>query len=237
MYSFLKKHNFVLTSIATVITLIIIITTIYLFLNEERIVNVETTNFIKEWEVFNEKYDSNHNILKNLTIDNRINIKYMDPGEATDFIYNDTGLLFVGTPDNQESRIAIEVLIETCLANGVKDIYYIDISRYQTDWVLSDGVLKDYVYDEHYDDLLVALDDYLGVNNYIINVDGIEYDTNTKRVNMPNVFAIRKGKLVGNYRGIGVKDDEYVDVLSNTEKENLIENYKELILLTRNHNV
>ena len=237
MYSFLKKNNYLLTIMATFIMLAIILFTIYLGLNEKHEISIETKAFKKEWETFNEKYDASHNILKSLAIDEKINIKYLDPGDALDFIYNDTGLIFVGTPDDQTSRIAIETLIETALNHGLKDIYYIDITKYQTDWVIYDGALKDYVYDEKYDDLLIALDDYLGVENYKLYDGDIEYDTNTKRINLPNVFAVRKGNLVGNYRGIGTKEEGYVENLSTTEKERLVDNYEELILLTKNHNV
>ena len=237
MYSFLKKNNYLLTVIATCLMLLIILFTIYLAINEKHEVNIETAAFKKEWETFNEKYDTNHNTLKSVIINENINIKYLDPGDAIDFIYNDTGLLFVGTPDDQASRIAVETLIETALNNGLKNIYYIDVTKYQTDWNIIDGSLKDYVYDEKYDDLLIALDKYLGVENYKLYDGENEYDTNTKRIGLPNVFAIRKGNLVGNYRGLGTKEDGYVETLSATEKERLVENYEELILLTKNHNV
>lgn len=234
MNSFLAKHNGCLTIISTVLMIFIILFTIKLELNEKIIVNKETERFITEWTTFDGKFDSNHIVLSVVNLNKEINIKYMDPLDTIDFIYNDTGILFVGTPDDQSSRVAIENLIDLCLENNIKTINYIDISRYQTEWAVRDGVIKDYVIDDNYSTLLTALDDFLGLDTYKVTIDGINYDTSSKNIKMPNVFAIKNGEVRGNYSGIGRNVDPFN--LSGQEQVKLKDNYLELIRLTRSHN-
>lgn len=82
--------------------------------------------FKNEYEIYNKRYIK-------LNIDKDNPVKYVNEDELIDIIKNKTGIIFLGYPDSNESRNAINVLLVAAKDTGIKDIYYKNIKKFNTD--------------------------------------------------------------------------------------------------------
>ena len=64
----------------------------------------DANKFKEEYEVYNKKYIK-------LSIDKNNPIKYKSEGDILDIIKNKTGIIYLGHPDSNECRNAINVLL------------------------------------------------------------------------------------------------------------------------------
>jgi len=190
---------------------------------------------------FKEEYEALNNTVResdgqkynNVDISEDNPIKYVTPKEAAKIIKEESALMYIGAPWCPWCRNAIPVLFETAKNNGLKKIYYVDLTEYRNIWEIVDGeLIKSQKEKEGYYDLLNALDEILGSSTYKLKDEsGKEYDTNEKRIYMPTVIGVKGGKIVGNIVGtITLNEDQNkYSPLTESQKNELAEKYDELI--------
>lgn len=120
------------------------------------------------------EYSNGKRIEVSIPADNRI--KYLSEEELLKFLENGTGILYFGYNTCPWCRNAIPVLINTVRDNDIDIIYYADIHK------LDMASIREELYK--------ILDSYLEENN-----DG------KKVLAVPDVYFLKKGKIVGEHRG------------------------------------
>ena len=117
----------------------------------------------------------NKKIKINIPIDNRV--KYIKNGtELIDLFKNGTGIIYMGYETCPWCRNAVPVLIDSVISNNLDTIYYLNIHDVDISSVK--------------DELYKILDEYLKVT-----------DNSEKVLAVPDVYAIKNGKIVAHHRG------------------------------------
>lgn len=128
------------------------------------------------YELINHVELSNNKKIKvDIPINN--NVKYIKSGkELINVLTTGNGIVYIGYETCPWCRNALPVLIDSIISNDVKNFYYFNIHD------VSAKDIKDKLYE--------ILDSYLKVTN-----DG------KKVLAVPDVYAIKDGKIVGHHRG------------------------------------
>ena len=82
----------------------------------------KTKSFKEEYEQYNNKY------LK-IELTNTKIIKHSTSDEINKLIKEKTGVIFIGSPKNNQSRKAIEVLLQAAENTGLDKIFYLDSTK------------------------------------------------------------------------------------------------------------
>lgn len=156
----------------------------------------DALKFKEEYESLNEKKSSSGRVYPSIEIDENNQIKYSTVSEIKEVVDSGTGIIYLGYPACPWCRNAVPVLLHAASDAGVDNIYYIDMSNERDKYVVEDGELVlEEEGTEEYQTLLDIFDEYL--DDYIIEVDGKEYDTLEKRIYVPIVFFVKEGDIVG----------------------------------------
>ena len=75
--------------------------------------------FKEEYEKYNKEYIE-------LNLENANIIKYSNNEEINEIIKNKTGVIYIGSPKDNLSRKAIEILLDAADNTGLEKIYYIN---------------------------------------------------------------------------------------------------------------
>ena len=75
--------------------------------------------FKREYEKYNDKYIK-------LDIDSDNIVKYSDASEVSDIIKSGTGVIFIGSPDDNVSRKVVDILFRASDSTGLDCIYYVN---------------------------------------------------------------------------------------------------------------
>lgn len=129
-----------------------------------------------DYEMINKvDFAKNKKIKVNIPIDNRV--KYIKSGkELIEILTTKTCIVYMGYETCPWCRNALPVLIDSIISNDVKDFYYFNI--------------HDVSINEEKDELYEILANYLKVK-----------DDGTKVIAVPDVYAIKNGKIVSHHRG------------------------------------
>ena len=188
----MKKENIFMIVIPVLLVILAVLG--YLALNNTV---SDSIRFKNEYEKLNEKY-------LNVSIDEDNNIVYSSYKKIFNVLKKETGIIYLGTPEDDNSRYAIDYLLKMLKEKNIKDkVYYLDISNDRDFYTVKDNKL---VYEvdekgnelkgtENYFKLIEYLDNYLG--EYVIYYDDIEYNPNVKRIPIPSIIFVQNGELVG----------------------------------------
>lgn len=194
----------------------------------------DAKKFKEEYERLNNTIRKSDGALYNtVTISKKNPIKYISAKEATDIIKNKTGVIYFGANWCPWCRNAVEVLFDSANQNELDTIYYVDMDLLRNIWEVKNGkLIKTQNEQEGYYELLEALDEILGEDNYILtDQEGQKYDTGEKRIYMPLVIAVKNGNIVENNVGtVSLNEGQTkYDKLTQEQYKELLKKYDSLI--------
>lgn len=129
-----------------------------------------------EYEIVNKIELTNGKKIKvDIPIENRIKYIKSDK-ELLDFFKNETGIIYFGYSTCPWCRNALPVLIDSIIENDIQTLYYVDIHAFD--------------FSKIHKELYEILDEYLKVT-----------DDGEKVLAVPDVYALKNGKIVGHHRG------------------------------------
>ena len=104
----------------SILLISIIITGCFNNKKEEIIEASDALKFKEEYESLNDKYTS-------VEIKDNNPVKYSSTSEIKDIINNKSGIVFLGNPKDNKSRVILPSLIEATKQTGIKPLYYLNI--------------------------------------------------------------------------------------------------------------
>lgn len=214
--------------ILLIVSIILILSILYmLFLSKES----DAIKFKKEYESLNNTTrDSDGAKYNNVNIDKSNPIKYVDTIGAIDVLESDKAILYIGANWCPWCRNAVPVLFEVAKKYNIKTIYYLNLDDEKSSFEIKDGnLVKTINGTEGYYKLLNKLNDRL--RDYkLTDENNIEYDTKEKRIYMPYVLGIKKGRVVSDHVGtITLNDDQTkYSELTSVQHDELFDIYDEL---------
>ena len=139
----------------------------YSKMDKDVLVYDETKEIKEKYEALNGTVrESDKATYQNITIDETIEIDVLNAMEATKFIKEESGILFIGAPWCPWCRNALPVLMDVAKDNNMV-IKYLDITDIRNVYSIKDGKLtKTQKEGEGYYELLEALDSVLGDETY-----------------------------------------------------------------------
>jgi len=114
--------------IIIIILLLLIGLTLYLIIKEEK----DSVKFKNEYEKYNNlTFNNNDKIEKfhNVEIDKKNPIIYLTEENVIEELNGENKLVFLGTPEDNNSRKAISTLLKVANENGIEKIYYYNIEN------------------------------------------------------------------------------------------------------------
>lgn len=123
----MKKNKIII--IVIVLVAIIIGISIYSTLTPK-----DSIKFKKEYELYNNVNDQKNNKYHTLTIEKENPIIYLKDDNFIKELTTGDKIIYFGYPDNNPSRIAVPILLETAKDNGVEKIYYYNFKNIQNDY-------------------------------------------------------------------------------------------------------
>lgn len=178
---------------------------------------------------FKEEYESiNGDVIEGTDYKVRtLNIPEDNPivyAEANDIISmmdnNETFVVYFGFNSCPWCRSVLPVLLDVAKDLNLKKIYYVNVKdiRDRLDVDEDGNIITVKEGSEGYIGLLARLDDVL--EDYILEVDGKEIETEEKRIYAPNVVSIVNGKAKELETGISDElDDPFMELTDKIKKE------------------
>lgn len=196
--------------------------------------NTDAYKFKLEYESLNNKKNSSGKTYNTISINNHNPIKYITAKDAIDIIKNKTGIIYFGANWCPWCRNAVPVLFDAAKDYEYKTIYYLNMDTVKNTFEIKDGKLVKTVKEKkYYYDLLDSLDGHLKEGTYTLtDENGKVYDTKEKRIYMPFVVAVKKGKIVNSHIGTVDlnKNQTPYDKLTKKQYNKLYSIYEEMIL-------
>lgn len=180
--------------------------------------NSDAINFKNEYEKYNNILnEEDNNTLKELSIKENNPVDIIDEEEALDIIKNKTGLIYMGVPSEQLSRVFAPILLQTLDNMGIDILYYLNIDDIRDTLKLNGKKIETITTGtENYYEMLDLLKDYIP-KYYLINDNGKKVDTKERRIYAPLLVAIKDGEVVGAYNM--TLEDPYEDISKEQEAE------------------
>lgn len=161
----------------------------------------DNIRFKISYEIVNYSEYSNHKKIKvKIPLDNRI--KYINESKLLNILKNDTAIIYMGYSSCPWCRNSIPILIDRVKKNNVKTLYYVDVH--------SVNIENKEIYK--------ILDPYLK-----------ETDDNKKVIAVPDVYAVKKGKIVAHHRGCVQDYKNPYEEMTDKQKKELENIYDNLI--------
>ena len=198
--------------IGTPIFLMLLFILVYLkgFTND-----IDSIRFKKEYENLNKEYYT-------IKINKNNPIKYSNYNEIFNVIKKKTGIIFFGYPEDNNSRFAIEMLLNV-IENNTFDtkIYYLDIHKDRDAYTIENDKLvykkennKELKGTKNYFKLLKLLDKNL--SDYTISIGEKNYEVGEKRIYFPSFVFIKNGKVIEVITAtIDLESDELYEIFEN----------------------
>ena len=162
----------------------------------------DNLRFKLSYEMANYTKFNNKYIKVNIPINNRI--KYLKQDEILKFFKSGTGIVYFGYNTCPWCRNSVPVLIDAAIINNLDKIYYVDIH----------GINLKEIRKELYE----ILDPYLR-----------EREDGTKGLSVPDVYAVKKGKIKGHHIGTVESYQDPTKGMSKKQKKELKKIYTDLI--------
>lgn len=191
-------------------------------------VQKDSLRFKEEYEAYNnkEREDDRGNYFQELSIPKENPIKYATAKEVANVIENGTGVIYFGYPTCPWCRNAVPVLIEAAQKKSLDTIYYLNVNEYKNMFAVKDGkVIKIKDEKEGYYDLLKVLDKEL--DPFIITSNGKNYEVGEKRIYVPFIVFVQKGKIVSTHQGTVTLNNGQTkyDALTEEQHKELLDTY------------
>jgi len=137
-------------------------------------------------------------------IDTNANIKYLELNEVLDFFENKTGVIYFGFPNCPWCRNIIPSLLDVSKEEGYTLYYFNPKDVRGTE-------------NKEFKELMNILDPYLTSDS-----EGV------KTLYVPDVYFVKDGQIVGNHLGSVSTQTNPYETLTNEQKEELKQIYKDL---------
>ncbi|MCX4248492.1 MAG: hypothetical protein OSJ65_01870 [Bacilli bacterium] len=201
----------------------------------------ETKKVKEEYEALNGTVrESDGATYQKIKVDATIEIDSLTATEASKFIKEESGILFIGAPWCPWCRNALPVLMDVARDNNLV-IKYLDLTDVRNVYEIKDKKLvKTQKEGDGYNELLDALDEVLGDKTYTLkDEEGKVYDTKEKRIYIPTTIAVKNGNIEGTHVStveLNENQTKY-DALEQNQIIELKNIYQDLINKTKGLNV
>lgn len=192
---------------------------------------------VTDGERFKEEYESLNNVeisegktYNNVDISKTNIIKYASIDEVTNIIENETGVIYLGSPENLICRNIVPALLEASDSTPIEEIYYLNVDDEKEILSLDENnnVVVKQKGSSAYNKLLNLLkdltDDYILEDNF-----GNQINTNKKTIFLPLVLFIKDGKIIDYHKGTVPSQEDLEKPLTEDQNNELINIYKEKI--------
>lgn len=196
-----------------------------------KIEETDAMRFKREYEALNDTTrESDGAKYNNVTVDKDNPFIYIDAKEALNVIDNKDAIIYVGAPWCPWCRNAVPVLIDVAKKFNIKEVYYLDLDKEKSIWEVIDGkAVKKVNGTDYYYQLLEKLKDNL--RDYeLVDKDGKSLSTGEKRIYMPYVIGVKRGRVVAEHSGtvdLGEEQTKY-DYLTDEQRKELFNSYQEI---------
>lgn len=224
-------------TLATILSAIIVglaIITFVIWGNDFKKKEIEETDamrFKREYEALNDTTrESDGAKYNNLEVDKENPFIYIDTKKALEIIDNEDAIIYVGAPWCPWCRNAVPVLIDVAKKYNIKEVYYLDLDNEKSVWEVEDGkAVKKINGTKSYYQLLEKLDEHL--RDYTLtNDDGKSLETGEKRIYIPYVIGVKRGRVVADKVGtVDLEDNQTkYDYLTDEQKNELSKSYQNI---------
>lgn len=167
--------------------------------------NKQEENVASETLKFKEEYEALNSSGIVVEVDSNVNIEYLKTSEVIDLLENKTGIIYFGFPSCPWCRNIVPILFDVAKENN-QAIYYFNPSGLRG---TGDG---------EFNKIMTLLNDYLETN-----------DEGEKTLYVPDVYFVKDGSIVGHHLGSAPSQTNPYVSLTENQKQELINIYKELI--------
>ncbi len=167
-----------------ILTMLLLITGCQQFSFEE---TSDSIKFKEEYEQLNNQKSANNNEYLKLNISSKNPFQYLPDDEVIKFLEEGTGIIYFGLPTCPYCRSTLEPLIEFAKNNKLNTIYY-----YNPEQIRKDNSAE-------YQKIVEILKAFLKTDTVNQSEDDIDFDPNLKRLLMPDVYFVNKGRIVSHY--------------------------------------
>ena len=215
------------TIICAVIVIILIVSGYFIYQyknkkDEESISNKQDVKLTltEDEKKFKKEYENLNDELDKIEIMEDNNIKYISLSESVKILKEGTGVIYYGTPKENDSRNAAVGLLKAMESTNLEEIYYVDITDVRDEYELNareTNVVISKKADQEYYDLLTLLKKYLPEYKLTTKL-GKEISTNEKRLIAPTVVTVKDGKIFECLAGVLTENAttaRYIDMISN----------------------
>lgn len=210
---------------------VILLLCCFLFLLTGCFKKSDAVKFKKEYESLNGEISASGKKYLDVSIDKRNIVKYASIDEVNSIIKSGTGVIYFGYPQCPWCRNAVPCLLEAADSTSLDKIYYLNMYDVRDALEVDDNgnIITKVEAKEGYMELLNNLSSIL--DDYIIkDKNGNEVNTGEKRLYVPTVVFVLDGEIIDYYVDtLPTQTDPYV-ALTEDEKNELINIYKEKIL-------
>lgn len=228
----IMKNNKVLYIIIGLCVLLVVGLCVFLVVNHKEEVLTDAIRFKNDFEQYNGlTYEDTNDPVIDVLIPADNPYVYKTGKEIVDILNNETAYVLFGYSSCPLTRAMIEVLSEVALEENVDTIYYLDIKDIRDEYQANGNVMAEKIKDgtTAYYDIL----EFFGSNlerYYVPDESGMFlYDTLTTRLKSPTFVAVRDGKVVLMHEELVESYDYSNRSLTEEEKSELKEIYREII--------
>lgn len=229
----MKNKNVLVITLSTIAIALTIISMICFYgrFDKKNVIETDAMRFKREYEALNDTARESDGAKYNkLEVDKDNPFIYIDAKEALDIIDNKDAIIYVGAPWCPWCRNAVPILIEIAKKFNIKEVYYLDLDDEKSIWEVEDGkAVKRIDGTKYYYQLLEKLNDYL--RDYTLTSDsGKNLKTGEKRIYIPYVIGVKRGRVVADKVGTVDLDDNQTkyDYLTDEQKDELSKTYEEI---------
>ena len=188
----------------------------------------EKTKLIEEFAKLNGKKDKDGNEYTKVDLSEYMPYTPIDQTKMISLLEKQkTAIVFVGNTEDEETRVAINILTNLLREKELK-VYYFDIKNIESKLELDENgnVITTNEGTKDYQKIVELLKDNLS-NYYLTKKDGTKVDTNQKHLSTSTLIALNNSKVVGIHEGI--EDFIPFNKLTTKQEETLIKKYKKVL--------
>lgn len=227
----MEKSNKIYLGIILVCTVLVIGLCVYAIATHKEEKLTDAVKFKEEYESLNEVVNENsEKQYMEISIDEENPIVYKTGQEIVEIMKNEDAIIYFGFASCPWCRNAVPVLLEAAKELKVDKIYYVDILDIRDTYKFSGSIEPEQTKKgtDAYYEILKILDKKLD-KFYVTDEAGNMYDTGVKRLYAPTVVAMKDGKPTELHVATVESQKDPKIALTDKQKEELKEIYKELI--------
>ncbi len=167
----------------------------------------DSLKFKEEYESLNDEKNINGNKYLNLEIPSSNPFKYLTVDEVIRFLEDGTGIIYFGMPTCPYCRSTLEPLLSFAKKNNIQTINYFN----------PEIIRKDNNYE--YQKIVELLKDFLKTDEVNQSKEESDFDSELKRLLVPDVYFVNKGEVISHYAEAGYKTKLDKEQLNKTIKK------------------